>query len=91
MRQLESLRRYVWFHDLCTTFVVRSILGIFLVAGSAGCGSGEDALGDMAAEGGTKTLSWTAVPDPCVGIQVLLENLVPPALDSCFQWVNRLC
>ena len=39
--------------------MVLSILGIFLVAGTTGCGSDEDM-------GGSKTLSWTAVPDPSV-------------------------
>lgn len=35
------------------------MLGIFLAAGTAGCGSGGD-------DGGSKTLSWVAVPDPSV-------------------------
>ena len=36
------------------------MLGIFLVARTAGCGSGDDA------PDGSKTLSWAAVPDPSV-------------------------
>lgn len=49
----------LYFHGSYTSFLVRSILDILLVAGTVGCGAGGD-------EGGTKTLSWTAVPDPSV-------------------------
>lgn len=41
--------------------MVPSILIIFLVASGAGCGSGGDT-----PDTGSKTLSWTAVPDPTV-------------------------
>jgi fibronectin type III domain protein len=49
----------LYVHGSYIAFLIRSILGILLVAGTVGCGSGGD-------EGGTKTLSWTAVPDPSV-------------------------
>ena len=51
--------RRLYSQALCRTILVHSMLGIFLLAGTAGCGSGEDAL-----DGGSKTLSWAAVPDP---------------------------
>ena len=54
------MHRRLYFQGLCRTLVVRSILVIFLVAGTVGCGSGDDM------PTGMKTLSWTAVPDPSV-------------------------
>jgi hypothetical protein len=55
------MHRFFCFQPLFTILIVRSILGIVLVAGIVGCGSSDDA-----ADTGTKTLSWTAVPDPSV-------------------------
>ena len=57
--------RRLYSQALCRTILIRLMLGILLVAGTAGCGSGEDApSGDTA--GGSKTLSWAAVADPSV-------------------------
>ena len=53
--------RRLYSQALCRTILVHSMLGILLLAGTAGCGSCEDAL-----DGGSKTLSWAAVPDPSV-------------------------
>ena len=59
------MHRRVYSRILCRTILFHSMLGIFLVTGTAGCGSGDDApSGDTA--GGSKNLSWTAVSDPSV-------------------------
>jgi Fibronectin type III domain len=42
------------------------VFSIFFAAILGGCGSDGAAGGDMAPEGATKTVSWTAVPDPSV-------------------------
>lgn len=57
------MHRRLYSQALCRTILVYSMLG--MVAGTAGCGSGDDApSGDTA--GGSKNLSWTAVSDPSV-------------------------
>jgi hypothetical protein len=55
--------RPCFFPQLVTALACRWILGIYL--GLAGCGSDENFQGGEPA-GATRTLSWTAVPEPSV-------------------------